>query len=123
MEDQGRRREPRRRSLLGGKLFDDEGRSRECIVQDMSTTGARVKTEEPFEDRSFLYLKINRFQELLRAEIVWRGQVQLGLRFVNRIVKPSKAMAEFFRFFKLLKTLGDETPPSGGANRPRTFGS
>ena len=82
----------RRRTILEGKIFDDGGTFAECTVFDLSTTGARVKSDNLFEGRDAVNLKIARLPNIQRSEIVWRRNGQLGLRFANEIKRVPDSM-------------------------------
>ncbi len=97
--DQGRI-VPRRRTILGGKVFDDGALMATCTIMDLSTTGARVKCVRTFDKTDFVNLKIDRFDELQRAEVMWRRQGELGLRFVNEITKIPQNMLAIFNLLK-----------------------
>lgn len=93
----------RRKTLFGGKVFDDQGRSGECMVSDFSASGAKARTAVTFEKGTFVYLKINKFNDLRRAEVMWSREGQIGLRFLNAITKPPSSME------KVLKPLGNNS--------------
>src|SRR3972149_2800975 len=95
--DQTARKRPRRRAILGGRVFDDDGRGSDCMVGDLSVAGARVRCEDPFEGQSFLTLKIHKFNDIRRASVIWRKQGQIGLQFVREITNPPRAMQDFFK--------------------------
>ncbi len=97
--DHGRTK-PRRRTILGGKVFDDEGLMIKCTIMDLSTTGARIKCRRSFEKSEFVNLKIDRFDELQRAAIMWRREDQIGLRFVSEITNIPKNMLAIFELLK-----------------------
>jgi hypothetical protein len=61
----------------------------------MSTTGARVKTSAEIPLGTELYLKIDKFNDLRRAEVVWLREGYTGLRFSMEITKPPASMAAF----------------------------
>ena len=87
----------RRRTLFGGVLFDADDNKWECSISDISTTGAKVKTEANLEIGSFTELRINKFNDLRRAEVMWVRDGVIGLRFLVNIDKDQQGMAEFFK--------------------------
>ena len=93
--DQGRIK-ARRRTILGGKVFDDEGLMIKCTIMDLSTTGARIRCTRNFENSDFVNLKIDRFEELQRSEVMWRRDGQIGLQFVNEMTNIPKRMVAIF---------------------------
>ena len=91
------RRSKRRRTLFGGALFDADDNRWECFVSDISETGAKIRSKANLEVGTFADLKINKFNDLRRAEVVWAGDGVLGLRFLIKIDRDQKGMAEFFK--------------------------
>ena len=89
------RKAMRRRSILVGRLLDDDGGSIRCMVTDMSTTGAKVKTDAELPIGAEIYLKIDKFNDLRRAEVVWLREGYTGLQFSKAITNPPAAMAAF----------------------------
>ncbi len=87
----------RRKTLFGGVLFNDDGDQWDCSIVDISETGAKVRSPADLETGSFVNMKINKFNDLRRSEVMWSRDGSLGLRFVVRIDKKQKAMAEFFK--------------------------
>ena len=95
--DSDHRRSKRRRTLFGGALFDADDNKWDCFISDISETGAKVRSQADLEVGSFAELKINKFNDLRRAEVMWARDGVLGLRFLLRIDKDQKGMAEFFK--------------------------
>ena len=68
MSEQHRERaRPRRRTILGGKIFDQQ-----------------------------VNLKIERFNKLIRSEIIWSREGEAGVRFVSELVVVPKSMQKIF---------------------------
>lgn len=61
----------------------------------MSITGARVKCDAVFEIGDEVYLKIDKFDDLRRAEVVWLRDGYTGLQFLKPITNPPAALASF----------------------------
>lgn len=91
---------PRRRSILGGRVFFDEGGAWDCTVRDLSEGGAKLTTEAPFTQGQMFDLKINKFEDIRRAEVMWAGNGQAGIRFVNKIDNVPESMRRFFGLVK-----------------------
>ena len=91
--DSGREK-PRRRTVLKGKLFDDGDRFSDCTILDLSRSGARIRTREDFAGADNLLLKIDRFNELRRAEVMWRRKNEIGLRFLDEMKTTPRRMAK-----------------------------
>lgn len=87
----------RRKTLFGGVLFNDDGAQWDCSIVDISETGAKVRSRADLEAGSFINMKITKFNDLRRAEVMWIRDGNLGLRFVIKIDKHQKEMAEFFK--------------------------
>jgi hypothetical protein len=100
------RKRPRRRTILAGKIFDDSGEMVDCTIVDLSRAGALVRTSHTYQAEQFVNLKIDRFNELIRAEIMWSRDGHAGIRFVNEMIVVPKAMQKIFDII-------------GGAPRPR----
>lgn len=91
------RQRGRRKTLFGGVLFNDDGDQWDCSIVDFSETGAKVRSQADLETGSFVNMKITKFNDLRRAEVMWTKDGNLGLRFVVKIDKHQKEMAEFFK--------------------------
>jgi hypothetical protein len=97
MSEQHReRRRPRRRTILGGKIFDDEGKMADCTIVDLSRAGAKVRTQHSYRSDQQVNLKIDRFNELIRSEIIWSREGEAGVRFVSELVVVPKSMQKIF---------------------------
>ena len=94
-EQQNLRKNQRRLAILVGRIFDDNDRSSRCRINDMSISGAKVKCDEAFAIGDEVYLKIDKFNDLRRAEVVWLRDGYTGLQFAKEITNPPAAMAAF----------------------------
>lgn len=95
VQEQNLRKNQRRLAILVGRVFDDGDRSGRCRISDMSISGARVKCDVKFDVGDEVYLKIDRFNDLRRAEVVWLRDGYTGLQFLKEITNPPAAMAAF----------------------------
>lgn len=96
-DGQENRRSGRRRTLFGGKMFDEEGNVWECSVSDISEEGARVKSDAALAAESFVDLKINKFNDLRRCKVMWVREGYIGLLFLVKIDKDKEGMSDFFK--------------------------
>ena len=95
--DEENRQSRRRKTLFGGVLFNDDGEQWDCSIVDFSETGAKVRSQAELEAGSFVNMKIAKFNDLRRAEVMWSREGNLGLRFVVKIDRNQKEVAEFFK--------------------------
>ena len=87
---------PRRRSILGGRVFLDEGGAWDCTIRDLSEGGAKITSEAPLEKGLEFDLKINKFEDIRRVEVMWAGGNDAGIRFLNKIDDIPESMRRFF---------------------------
>ncbi|WP_267550481.1 PilZ domain-containing protein [Rhizobium rhizogenes] len=72
----------RKRTLLGAKIIFNDGRSvYDCIVRNLSDTGAMIQIENPLSAPSSFNLQLadNR---LMACEVRWRKINSLGVQFM-----------------------------------------
>jgi len=93
-----KRNSMRRRTIFGGVIFRDDGRSAECSVSDISETGVKVATKEAFESGSEVDLKINKYKNIHRCEVTWIRGNEIGLRFLLPLSKYDEELAGLFKF-------------------------
>ena len=79
-------------------MFNDDGDQWDCSIVDFSETGAKVRSQADLQVGSFVNMKIVKFNDLRRAEVMWSRDGKLGLRFVVKINRLQKEMAQFFKF-------------------------
>ena len=78
-----RRREPRRRVLLTGKIVSvDYSFSADCVIRDLSPGGARI-TAPPEAVCGEPFLIVVRNATAHRSRGVWHGEGMAGLRFLD----------------------------------------
>lgn len=74
----------RKRSLLSGKLVSEAGDvSFDCVIRDLSETGARVKLPVGFVIPDSLWLIHVVGGVAYRVEVRWRNDRELGLSFLE----------------------------------------
>jgi hypothetical protein len=77
-----RRAAPRARSLLTGKIIIGDGReSHECVVRNLSATGAHVRIAGAVNLPGTVGLLVVKEALLFDATIAWRRGDQIGLTF------------------------------------------
>jgi hypothetical protein len=83
----------RQRTFLKGTLYYDNRRaSVECVIRDMSDSGARVTFEHPTTVPDNVELFIPHKQQTLRARVRRRGLNEIGIAFeVDRSLEPRRA--------------------------------
>jgi PilZ domain len=82
----------RQRTFLKGTLyFDNRRASIECVVRDMSESGARLTFEHPVTVPDNVELFIPHKQQTLRARVERRGSNEVGIAFeVERSLEPRR---------------------------------
>ncbi len=97
-EDEGisRRISERRRTILGGRIYNDDGDAWDCTIKDLSEAGAKVRTDAALENGTCVDLKVNKFEDLRRAEVIWVRGSEAGLRFLVKIDRVPESMRRLF---------------------------
>ena len=81
---QEQRRLPRQRVLKGAIIFFNQERSSvDCVVRNLTTTGARLALESTNFVPDRFDLLIKQEHQLYPAELVWRGAKDIGIRFTG----------------------------------------
>src|SRR5262245_6705221 len=74
---------PRRRMLKSGKVaYADRHVTLECLVRDMSATGARIRVEGSVSAPDTFELLIPLDGLEANCQVVWRSGVDLGVKFL-----------------------------------------
>jgi len=83
----------RQRTFLKGTVYYDNRRaSIECVIRDMSETGARVTFEHPVTVPDNVELFIPHKQQTLRARVRRRAPNEVGLEYeTDRAQEPRRA--------------------------------
>ena len=77
------RSSPRKRTLLGGRIeFKNRSFTVECVVKDISETGARLLLTGTTEIPAEFDLWIPERNQRYRAQVVWRKASLVGVRFI-----------------------------------------
>lgn len=91
------RKTGRRRTLFGGVVYDEAGKGWDCMISDISETGAKIKSAAILEIGMSVDLKINKFNDMRRTKVMWKREGHVGLEFLVKIDKTKTGMAEFFK--------------------------
>ena len=99
-EKENQRKYSRRRTLFGGAVFNAEGKKTECAVSDISETGVKVRGDDlTLEVGTFVELKINKFNILRRAEVMWNREGAYGLQFTQDLNRNDENLQGLFGIF------------------------
>lgn len=80
--DDPRRREPRPRTFLGGKLvFGAHDLTADCAVRNLTTHGAKIQTAVASTLSRDVWLIVTRRGVAYRASLAWRRDEEVGLKF------------------------------------------
>lgn len=72
----------RKRTLLGAKIIFNDGHSVfDCVVRNLSDTGAMIQIENPLSAPSIFNLQLSD-SRLLACQVRWRKINSLGVHFV-----------------------------------------
>jgi hypothetical protein len=94
MGEDERRGSPRQKSFLRGIVYyNNRSAAADCLVRDISETGARLELSEsviiPYE----IDLHIPKKGETFRARVQWRHGDGVGIAFANPVTKQAGAEA------------------------------
>ena len=79
-----RRRSPRVRVFKKGKLIlPNHSSVLDCMIRDVSGTGARLSCEGAGMVPGELQLMFHAVREVRRVEVVWRRHDELGVKFLS----------------------------------------
>ena len=79
-----RRDKSRQRRLHGAKIvFNNGSSSIDCIVRDLSATGARLEVASPIGIPEWFDLRIDRSGACYAAKVAWRTSKQIGVMFLD----------------------------------------
>ena len=77
------RSSPRQRTLKGAKIaFQGHGAAINCIVRNLSETGACLKVESPIGIPETFDLVFESDQSGRPCRVVWRKDTQIGVKFL-----------------------------------------
>ncbi len=90
--DSDRRISERKSVELRASLAGDTG-TVNCVVQNLSTTGAKVRVVEPFECKNTVTLHIHRFGAL-HGNMIWRYNDKVGISFLQECPELAEFVEE-----------------------------
>lgn len=88
MESDRRTAAPRKRMLKEGKLLLSEWSVIDCVIRDMSETGARVALSGPMALPDGLRLLVVSSNELYPVRVAWQRGQMAGLQFTGPPGEP-----------------------------------
>jgi hypothetical protein len=112
-----RRRAARQKSLLSGRIhFNNRRSTLDCLIRDISPTGARLIFSEAVNVPDVIELYIPQKEQTLRARVHWRHGDEVGIAFAaaadaqspaeaSLAARVEKLEAEMAAMRKLLKRL------------------
>lgn len=87
-----RRASARQKSFLQGRIYFNNRRSSvDCLIRDVSETGARLKFSETIAVPEAIELYIPNREEIHRARVEWRTGNEMGVSFGEEVRAPSIA--------------------------------
>ena len=93
--DEERRLGNRQKSFLQGRLYYNNRRaSIDCLVRDISPTGARLKFSAPAAMPEFVELYIPNKDEFYRAQVQWNRGEEIGVAFIREEPESSPAAGQ-----------------------------
>lgn len=78
-----RRQSLRRRTLLSGRVEFLDRSTFECVIRNMSDTGAKVRCDQQIALPDVFTLVIEKREEKHEVRAVWRSQDEIGLKFMT----------------------------------------
>lgn len=80
----GKRRSTRRRAFFSGRIVRcDDLHPSDCVIRDMSETGALIEIKQSDVIPEKFFLLGSRTQSAFEAELIWRKGNLAGLRFLR----------------------------------------
>ena len=80
-----RRASPRRKTRFKATIvFGAERSTANCVVRDLSETGARLKIDVPDDFPTQFYLIWAAAKAVLLVEAVWRSRDEMGVKFLSK---------------------------------------
>ena len=85
-----RRRSVRQKSFLKGRVYFNKGRElADCLVRDLTNQGARIIFSDSINIPALIDLHIPQKDYNVRARVIWRQGVEIGLAFPDANLVPS----------------------------------
>ncbi len=93
--------------MFGGVVYDDAGNKWPCSIIEFSTLGARIRSDASVDVGDFINLKINKYNDLRRSQVIWIKGGQIGFKFLVKVDETKKGISD------LLKLSGSHKPRPG----------
>ena len=95
MSERERRQSPRQKSFLRGCIYFNNRRSAlDCLIRDVSATGARLIFSEAVSIPDRINLYIAQKEQTLSAHVQWRRGEEVGVAFGAQASDDSRSDAE-----------------------------
>lgn len=89
------RQSVRMRTFLKGRIvFNNGSSSMDCLIRDLSATGARLEVSETTSLPEVFDLYIQNKDQTFRSTLRWRRSEGVGVTFDDLAAKPAPAAAE-----------------------------
>lgn len=96
-----RRNAPRGRTFIGGKVdFNNSFCVVDCLVRNMSETGARLTFADTAVIPDQFDLRLPQKNQIRRARLIWRHHDQVGINFVEQTPRANVVSFEHARRLK-----------------------
>src|SRR4051794_29867570 len=87
-----KRSAPRTRSFLKGKaIFNNRQSTLDCLIRDISSTGARLEVSNAVLLPDAFDLYVAQKDATMRARITWRRDGEIGVEFEHAAAAPTPA--------------------------------
>lgn len=91
-EDEHKRTSPRVRTFLKGRIiFNNRMSTMDCVVRNISSTGAKLQLTEAVTLPDLFELSIPQKGETVRAKLRWRRGEEAGVSFITAAGEPIRA--------------------------------
>jgi hypothetical protein len=81
--DDGRRVAHRRRTLKEGKVILSDWTGIDCVIRDLSDTGARLEFGGPTELPQTFRILVTSSNQLIPVELAWQRGLSVGVHFTG----------------------------------------
>lgn len=89
MTDENRRTSPRTRTFLKGRaIFNNRMSTMDCVVRNVSSTGAKLQLAESVTLPEQFELDIPQKGETVRVRLRWRRGDEVGVSFATPMAEP-----------------------------------
>lgn len=88
---QERRKTSRSRTYLGGVVaFNKRSSTMDCLVRNFSPEGAKLVFDATVTLPDAFDLEIRQKERAFRARLVWRGETEAGVAFLDEVAQPAE---------------------------------